>query len=354
MGKMKLPKKQLEFLKNVIREWNARGLVSPEQSDKLLRGFEVIAFDWRRLTKYSLWIALICIIISVSALLADKMFLELIKRLFNAPDVVKCIFLGVTAFLFYFCGARRRKNNPQNRYSNEILFFLGIIATAGSIFYFGVVIDDKSGHFSTLLLISFVIYGFLGLFLNSTLIWLFSVLSSGSWFGAETGYQSGWGAYYIGMNYPLRFVLFGFVLTVASFGFLKVKKLERFYKSTFVMGLLYLFIALWILSIFGDHGDFDSWKRSKQIELFHWSLLFGLVAGASIFHGLRYDSRISRGFGITFLLINLYTRFFEYFWNPLHKAVFFAILAVSFWWIGTKAEKIWHLGTATRPPDLTK
>jgi hypothetical protein len=36
-------------------------------------------------------------------------------------------------------------------------------------------------------------------------------------------------------------------------------------------------------------------------------------------------------------------RFFEYFWDTLHKAIFFAALALSFWLLGTKAEKIWHL-----------
>jgi hypothetical protein len=52
---------------------------------------------------------------------------------------------------------------------------------------------------------------------------------------------------------------------------------------------------------------------------------------------------MTRGFGITFIFINLYTRFFEYFWEGTHKAIFFAILAISFWYLGSRAEKIWHL-----------
>lgn len=342
--KMKLTKKQSTFLRNVIQEWNVQGIISLEQSVKFLESFEVLSFDWRRLAKYSLWIALISIIISVSAALSDKALLELVKKIFNAPDIIKCIFLGVIASGFYFWGTRRSRYKPQNRYSNEGLFFLGVLATAGSIFYLGVMFDNAKGHFSILLLVSFIIYGLLGVFLDSTLIWIFSILSLGSWFGTETGYHSGWGSYYLGMNYPLRFILFGFILTIASLSFLKIKKLENFYKSTFILGLLYLFISLWILSIFGNYGDFDAWEKVKQIELFHWSLLFGLASGVAIFYGLKYDNSISRGFGITFLLINLYTRFFEYFWDTLHKAIFFAILGIGFWYIGSKAEKIWYLG----------
>ena len=110
------------------------------------------------------------------------------------------------------------------------------------------------------------------------------------------------------------------------------------------MGLLYLFIALWIMSIFGNYGDKHNWEQVKQIELFHWSILFGAVAGWAIYHGLRHDNDITKGFGLTFLGINLYTRFFELFWNNLHKAIFFALLGLSFWYIGSKAETIWNLG----------
>ncbi|MDA5153756.1 DUF2157 domain-containing protein, partial [Klebsiella pneumoniae] len=42
--------------------------------------------------------------------------------------------------------------------------------------------------------------------------------------------------------------------------------------------------------------------------------------------------------------INLYTRFFEFFWNGMHKVLIFLILAVSLAVIGRYAERIWHAG----------
>ena len=56
------------------------------------------------------------------------------------------------------------------------------------------------------------------------------------------------------------------------------------------------------------------------------------------------DNPTTRGFGLTFLFINLYTRYFEFFWDAAPKAVFFVILAASFWALGHKAETIWNLG----------
>ena len=169
------------------------------------------------------------------------------------------------------------------------------------------------------------------------------MISFGGWFGAETGYQSGWGAYYLGMNYPVRFVLFGGILTLVALNMDHIKRIQFLQNTTLIMGLLYLFIALWILSIFGDYQNMDDWHKAKPMELFHWSLLFAAVAIAAIYHGIKYENNITKGFGLTFIFINLYTRFFEYFWDKLHMGIFFALLAASFWYLGSKAEKIWHI-----------
>jgi hypothetical protein len=214
---------------------------------------------------------------------------------------------------------------------------------AGSITFFGKAIDTGTSHFSLLILLATIVYGVLGILFPSKLTWLFSILSLGGWFGTETGYTSGWGEYFLGMNYPLRFVLFGAALLGISLLFKIKSRMREFFKPTYIMGLLYLFIALWILSIFGNYGDMDSWYRARQIELYYWSLLFGAAAIGCILFGLKYDDAPARGFGITFLFINLYTRYFEYFWKPTHKAIFFAILAVSFWFLGTRAEAIWNM-----------
>ncbi|MCF1957455.1 DUF2157 domain-containing protein, partial [Escherichia coli] len=79
-----------------------------------------------------------------------------------------------------------------------------------------------------------------------------------------------------------------------------------------------------------------------SVNLLPWALLFGVVAVICIYISLKTDDGMLRGFGLTFLGINLYTRFFEYFWDSLHSAIFFFILAVSLILIGRKAEKIWH------------
>ena len=345
---MRLTKKKAKIIKSTIETWIEEDVISKEQGQTLLDSYDVVGFDWKRLAKYSFWISIICIIISVGAIVADDYLRKLLEKIFSAPAIFKCLFAAMIAAIIYYYGVKRKYKSPEKIFSNEAIFFLGVLATAGSIAFLGKAIDTGSGHFSLLILIAAIIYGILGLWFPSKLVWIFSLLSLGGWMGTETGYVSGWGAYYLGMNYPLRFVLFGTALTASSVVFHKWQSREDFLKITRAMGLLYLFIALWIISIFGNYGDMKEWHKVKQIELFHWSLLFGIAAIAAIFHGIKQDDGMTRGFGITFLFINLYTRFFEYFWDNIHKAIFFALLAVSFWYLGSRAEKIWNLGELTK------
>ncbi len=341
---MKVNRNHASVLRRAIEDWQQSGLLDEKSSNALYQDIEVVAFDWKRLAKYSFWIALICIVTSVGAALVDKVLVALLDSIFNAPYIVKFFGLSVLSGLIFWFGFRRRATYPHKVFSNEAVLFLGVLSTAGAIYQLGRAFDAGSGHYSLLLLLSFFIYGVLGYSFKSNLIWLFALISFGSWMGTETGYASGWGAYYLGMNYPLRFVLFGGVLTAVALSMEKKNYFEPFFRSTLAMGLLYLFIALWMMSIFGNYGDVSSWNQVKQIELLHWSLLFGLASAGAIFHGLKFDNGMTKGFGITFLLINLYTRFFEYFWDSFHKALIFALLGISFWILGSRAEKIWNLG----------
>ena len=341
---MQVSKKEGRVLDEAIGIWLERDIISESESESLKTSYEVTSFDWKRVAKYSFWIAISCIIISVSSVLADEWLIEFCKKIFDVPDSMKFFGFAILSGGLYFFGIKKKSKHPSKIYSNEAIFFLGVVSTAISIAFLGKAIDTGSGHFSLLLLLASIVYGVLGLLFPSKLVWLFSLLSLGSWFGAETGYASGWGAYFLGMNYPFRFIIFGLaLLSLGSYVFHKWQSRSDFLGPTKAMGLLYLFVALWIVSIFGNYGDPEIWERAKQIELLHWAILFALAAVGAIYHGVKYDDGMTRGFGLTFIFINLYTRFFEYFWEGTHKAIFFALLALSFWYLGTKAEKIWQL-----------
>lgn len=342
--KFNLDKQESDFLDRVISGWEIEHLLTPEHAEKLRNSYEVKGFDWMRLAKYSFWVALICGAVSFTFLIVNDTVVNWLKKLYYTPDSIISIISAVMAALLFLWGRRREKRFPEKIFSNEAIVFTGVLFTACCIAYLGKAFDNGSGHYSILFLVSVFVYALLAYRLNSRLIWLFALVSLGSWFGTETGYQTQWSHYFLGMNYPLRFVVFGLLLAGACHLLRKHKWFGHFWELTYVVGLLYLFLSLWLLSIFGNLGTIDSWWKVKQISLFYWGIISGAIAAGFMLYGLKRKDVIAREFGITFLLIFIYTKYFEYFWDSTNHTLFFAILAVSFWLIGRKAEKIW-----TRP-----
>jgi len=352
ISNMRLRRKEAKLVRQAIDGWSGEGVLDPETVARLNAHIEEIPFDWRKLAGIAFLIAVLCLAIAAISAFADEALIELISRIITVTGVGKALFCAALAAAFYVWGGRRIKAKSQLRFSNEAILFLGVLATAGAVALLGEQFPSDDPNYTQLVLVATLVYAGVGFALASPLIWLFALLSLAGWLGAETGYASGWGAYYLGMNYPLRFTLFGLILSgVALFVPDLGRRFEELRRPTTAMGLLALFVSLWLMSIFGDYGDLDSWQEVRQIELFHWSLLFAAASGLAIFLGLRRDDGMLRGFGLTFLLINLYTRFFELFWNATHKVVFFAILAASFWLLGRKAEAIWNLGKAKGNPS---
>lgn len=102
-----------------------------------------------------------------------------------------------------------------------------------------------------------------------------------------------------------------------------------------IFGLLYLNLSLWFLTLPGGSLDW--------VLVFTAAGLGQMVAGARL-----HDARFT-GFGIVFFSINLYTRYFEHFWDQLSLAAFFLIggaLAMAF---GYACEH-WSLFRASEKP----
>ena len=307
-------------------------LISATQAEKLkesCEGYQVkTGFDWQNLAFIAFFFAVTCIVLSVVLLLADEWLMALLDTILGAHDGLKALFFAIASACLYYLAVRKRKQFPEKVYSNEALFLFGAVALAFTWMYVGFMVDIGSGYFPMVMLLIAVSYGVLGIYLSSQLTWLLALLTLGVWFGTETSYRSHWEPYFWGMNYPLRYVIFGAALLLLSQGFSRGKRIAAFAPITYLTGLIGLFSALWLLSIFGNYGEWEAWYNISQLRLFHWALLSMIAAGVAIWYGLRYDDAKTKDIGIVFLLLNIYTRYFEYFWDHLHKVLFFSLLAL--------------------------
>lgn len=349
---MNITPKEYKIIQRVLTEWEKHGDLSSEKKQQLSENLQVTTFDWKRLSRYSFWAASICIIIALGSFFADSILMQylnnvigylnyLVSYIIKNSYVIRILLPTLAALGCYGYGFYRQKLEEQWHYSTEAILFFGVIFTAVAISQLGLALDNGSGHIAPLFLLGCVIYGGIGFIACSGMIWLFFLLSLASWFGAETGYMSGRGVYWLGMGYPIRFVLFGGVLLLLCFVAKPLLKKRQLFTISKTMGLLYLFIALWMLSIFGNY-DLNRWYGAHQADLLPWVIIFFMASIICIYISLKTDDAMLRGFGLTFMGINLYTRFFEYFWDGLHKVIFFLILGISLAIIGRYAEKIWH------------
>jgi len=138
----------------------------------------------------------------------------LLAKLFTVPALVKCGLATICAMAIFYCGLDWRKGDPAHAYRNEAVFFLGVLSLATAVYFYGVAFGKGSDHYALLFLLASALYGLLGLAFPYGLVWVFGLLSLAAWMGTETEYVSGSGMYFLGMNYPCRFALFGLELAL--------------------------------------------------------------------------------------------------------------------------------------------
>lgn len=350
---MKVNRKDAGLIESLIEEWVRKGEINETTAERLRSTYQIKeegkqSFDWKNLSLIAFFFSVMCIVLATAMFLADKWLMAFFDALVDTSDTLKMVFFLLLSGLLYYWAFNRKKKQPEKVYSNEALFMFGAVSVAFTLTYLGFLLHLEEGAFSLLILLAALIFGTVGIFLHSSLSWYLALAALAVWFGTETGYRSGWKTHFLGMNYPLRYVFFGIILLILSLLFRRFKQTGKFIKSTFATGLTALFFSFWLLSIFGNHGDWEVWSEVPQFRFIYWAIILALACGVAIYYGLKKRDRISREIGVVFLLLNLYTRYFEYFWDSIHKVLFFSILAASFWLIGKKAEGIWQVGEKVR------
>ncbi|KAI0816593.1 hypothetical protein GGR55DRAFT_243754 [Xylaria sp. FL0064] len=352
-GQLELTAAEADAVHRALRYWSHSKLISANVADRLLGTVQVVDeqqhdFNWERFTKYTFRLAVVCLAIAIISLIFDNVVPRIIERILALPSSVRITATSALAIAAHAWGYQRSlaaSSLRQQTYSDEAIHSLGALLFGLAALQLVTALEaDKDEKLHVLYNIELslaLVYGISAVMVQSNFIWSCGMVVLGVWFGLWTAYDGG-GTYYLGMNYPLRFVLFGAAFIVMS-GFMRDSSLTAtLWSSTRTWGMLYSYIALWILSLFGDDklrgkGSVVSGGSGK---IAFWSIAFLCAAVTAIWHGLRYGDSTTKGFGLTFLGINLYTKFFEFCWSKWYKSVFFAVFAFSLALAGRYAESI--------------
>jgi hypothetical protein len=203
-------------------------------------------------------------------------------------------------------------------WSRRSLELFGGLLLIGLTFVLGLIFSSGSGNWPALLLIDLVVLLALTYALNNVLLLVLSMIVFFTWFGGVTGYASGWGAYWFGMNYPLRFLLAA--VAIAGIGVLHRQSEEGafapyrgFFKVWLSAGVFFAEMALWLMSLFGNFGSIAEYSGEPAGgELFFFNLLWAGSNALLLHLGSRHGLGMLRGYAVTFLIIQAYTVFFRW------------------------------------------
>jgi hypothetical protein len=149
--------------------------------------------------------------------------------------------------------------------------------------------------------------------LRNRLVLIHALVNAFTFFGGETGYMSGWGAYWLGMTYPARFFALGWVAVAIAYVHARELRgaLQAFARVYLHFGLLMVQISLWFFSVFGWFDDLDTWDGSTAMRLV-FSVIWAAVSLACVALAGTLGLRVLRAYGLTFLTINAYTFYFQF------------------------------------------
>lgn len=332
---MELEKKEKELLESALAEWESKQLLTSEKAAEL-RSSLTLKKVHGQVAQYFFVIAIACTLLAFGAIFIDDKLLEKIKQYFNIGNLAIAISCTIIALLWFaYLGKKRHRYNSM---IYEVYLVLGGLVTVSGLVYYCK--DLGFGpNYSGLLGVTAILVLALAMFFKSRALWLAGILAAMGWYGSFADWQQTEHNLFLGMNYPMRFTVFG--VLVIGFSFLqdKIKALQYSQRQTYVIGLLIFFTGMWGVSIFGNYGHYEDWMQVRQVQVIGYSLVLAAASVTALVLGIKYEDDITRDFGIIFILLNLYSRYFEFFWNTTNKGLFFLILAVSFGVIGWQIEK---------------
>ncbi len=291
-------------LDTLLRE----GLLDQATYQQLSRRYPTKGWNWHSLGRWFLIFGTISIMAGLAVL----------ARTFFEFTLEKLAFILVVLLISNFSAAQWLKYKYSTLvWTTLSLELLGGLCVIGLTFTLAAIYSTGSGNWPALLLIDLILLLGLSYGFRNPLLLVLSIVVFFSWFGGFTGYASGWGTYWFGMNYPLRFlaaatimIVFAIIHQQSEKGFLTFYR--GFCKIWLSGGLFFAEMALWLLSLFGNFNLNEGWYGTSNAELILFNILWVILNGILIWLGTKRAMRMLTGYGTTFSIIQIYTLFFAH------------------------------------------
>jgi len=379
------PEGREQILREALASWRGQGLISAEQHETLSAQVSLpsapapagppataLAAERKLGRGVSLLINLGAII------LAAGLVIFFASNWIEFGRAGKVISLFALTLFFYLVGFELTQEGRWHFPTLGLaLVFLGCVMFGVDILLLALIYDLTAEHAWSLLL-DWMAWLAVAYLLRSRLILFLGLLGVAAWFGAEVGYL--WGGYWIYLGRPFHFIGLGACLAAMA-GIHAWRGDRRFGAAYALVGLLLIYLSTLVLSIHDLQREFRMvtwsapglvwvmlyapyvvaaatlviihlrWRRTRLTDppvlgvLFLMILmvlstfiawvpgrrevwfigLLTLLTSAGIYLGIAWESPVVLNTSLVFFAVNLYTRFYEYFWDAMPKSLFFII-----------------------------
>lgn len=222
------------------------------------------------------------------------------------------------------------------------LEMMGGFALQGLTFLLAIDFSTGSKNWPALLGVQTLLLTAMAYLLKNRLNLIHAAVCFFVFFGGETGYMSGWGAYWLEMTYPVRFLGAGIMFLVVAWA--HATQLEGAYQGFSRvyghLGLLIFHFALWFMSVFGYFADDVRWSAGAG-ERLGFTALWAVASVACLWLAGVTGQRMLRSYGLVFLIINVYTFYFQFvaFNSPEAWWIHLLLVGGSLVWVGFALER---------------
>lgn len=294
-----------EFMQSEAAAWLADGIIDQPAFDLLRQRYTFTHFGFAGVIKY---------ISIMGGLLAFFGIVGGITAM-TASLTLGALVTGGIAYAAVKWGLRLAEDlQEQYSTSSKIIVTLGVVMFFGAV---GMLLDSvglkgkAAMHMTAVVCLPAAFY--LAYNSRNVFLLLLSVLSLFHWIGSWEG-MLGRSTYAFGVQDPR--LMWPAALGAVALGIYHELNLYpqtgRFYKVWQAVGLIYLNLSLLILSALSGGDGYA----------LGWVTLFTAACIAQIVAADRLQNGLLRGFGITFLAINIFTRFHELFWKSMQLGTF--------------------------------
>lgn len=334
---MRLNNKDAALLDRVIEAWEEQELLDAAKAKQLRASYQSDEGDYKTLTFYAFFAAISCALLAFGALVLDEKWIERMRSYFSFSEfTIGVLFAGLCVFLVWYI--RKRKQKYLNAvWANESLSILLALSTCIAVTYFGKALSRDSSGYYWLILGTGALFAIEAFLVRSRLLWACMIAAIAGWWASFTYEQSD--PFFWGMNMPVRLLLLSLFLLGVHYLICRRSWLQQFLSVNYFAVWIMFFTTAWGVSVFGNF-DLDGWFAMRQSRVLGWAIGYTLILAGLLFYAIKAKDKSLRDMVLLFLILNLYTRYFEYLWDVTNKGIFFAIMALSFWLIGKKLEQV--------------